>query len=147
MLPSTCGFVDHTHKICKTHGLHIAHHCATRTQNTPKNNLQFLVHSSHAESFCLRNETGQSSQPLSQKWIIYLLPKLGPISPFLHFLALFICHFLFFLKIIDMVIHLRCSGNLNLAPALLVICCLLAWDSAACACCNGSNSHCHAYPQ
>lgn len=145
MFTPACGFVEHAHEMCKTY-LNIAHLWAIRTQNSPKGNCQFLVHSSPAKTFYFTSEIGQSSRPLSLKWITCLLPKLGPIVPFLH-LALFCCCFLFFLKIIDMVIHLWCTENLNLAPALLANCFLLAWDRAACAHCHGSNSHFHAYPQ
>lgn len=118
-----------------------------KNSTSPRGNWQFFAHSSPTKSFCFRNEIGQSSQPLSQKWIMCLLSKLGPISPFLHFLALYFCCFLFFLKIIDMVIHLRCAENPNLAPTFLVNCFLLVRKRAACTCCDGSNSHFHASPQ
>lgn len=138
MLPSTCGFLEHTHKICKTCPLNITHLWALRIQTAPRATDNFL-HTAHLQkSFCFRNETGHSSQPLAQKWIMCLLSKLGPIIPLLHFLALCFCCFLFFSKIIDMVIYLQCTENLNPAPMFLVNCFLLVWDRAACTCGDGS---------
>lgn len=117
----------------------------TKTQNNPKKNWQFPVHGSPTKSFCFRNKTGWSSQPLSQKWIMCLLPKLGQCHP--SYISWLCLSAIFFLKIIGIVIHLRCTGNLNLAPALPVSGFLLGWDRAAFTWCMGSNSHFHAYPQ
>lgn len=75
---------EHTHKICtKTCPPAITHLWALRNPNSPKGNWRFLAHSSQSKNpFCFRNETGQSSQPLAQKWIMCLLSELGPIAPF-----------------------------------------------------------------
>lgn len=65
--------------------------------------------------------------PLTEAWPnIPLLTLLGFVLGFFFFSC-----FLFFLKIIDMVIHLQRTENLHLAPALLVNCFLLAGAGAA----------------
>lgn len=134
MFPSTHHFVKHTHKYARPTISILLISELYELKTAPRAITNTLCTHLPAKSFCFRNETGQSSQPLSLKWIMCLLLKLGPISPFLHFLALcwvfvwFFSCFLFLLKIIDMVIHLRCTENLNLAPVLLVNYFLLAWD-------------------
>lgn len=91
--------------------------CTTHLQNLSVSEVKRGSLASHY----LRRELCDFYQSLAH-YPLLIFPGFGLVVS----LLLLFCHFLFFLKIIDTVDHLKCTENPNPAPLFLVNCFLLA---------------------